>query len=74
MPKILGGEARGRKIVRMATKWDTRDYPMNRQLHESPLPKRQFTELQHNNKSKCWDLKCEPLSSTLDMLECSANE
>jgi hypothetical protein len=24
MPKILGGEARGRKIVRMATKWDSR--------------------------------------------------
>jgi hypothetical protein len=24
MPKILGGEARGRKKVRMATKWDTR--------------------------------------------------
>ena len=23
MPKILGGEARGRKKVRMATKWDT---------------------------------------------------
>jgi hypothetical protein len=24
MPKILGGEARGRKKVRMATKWDNR--------------------------------------------------
>jgi hypothetical protein len=25
MPKILGGEARGRKKVRMATKWDRID-------------------------------------------------
>ena len=26
MPKILGGEARGRKKVRMATKWDEDAY------------------------------------------------
>jgi hypothetical protein len=26
MPKILGGEARGRKKVRMATKWDKDAY------------------------------------------------
>jgi hypothetical protein len=26
MPKILGGEARGRKKVRMATKWDKAPY------------------------------------------------
>ena len=27
MPKILGGEARGRKGVRMATKWDSHIWP-----------------------------------------------
>jgi hypothetical protein len=29
MPKILGGEARGRKKVRMATKWDSHVWPIS---------------------------------------------
>jgi hypothetical protein len=29
MPKILGGEARVRKIVRMATKWDIHSWRVN---------------------------------------------